>query len=865
MPHFAQFYKCALQVNPYCYSAYRGNSIKDEDEYNASILQKCKQYSIQVVGLANHGDVDSSESLRKLLSENGIVVFPGFEIMSAEKIHMVCLFPENKTISDLNRYLGALGLGAAVRGNETSSCTFEEIAQKVYAFGGFFYAAHITGENGILKLGKMHHLWKSPLLQAAQIPDSKENIDPKYKGIIRNTDPQYKREKAPAFINACDIEKPEDLERQQAATLIKMSEPSFTCFVLAFKDPESRVCLQTDVDLSYQSSINSLRVFGGYLDGFSVEFSAHLDTIIGGRGTGKSTIINLIRYALGKEPNKERVKEYNEMIEHNLGSGSRVEMEVTSYAQYGQKFKIIRRYKTDPVIEDANGNVTSMVADEILPNIEIYGQNEIVDVIKSNPSIAKIVSRLFSVDSSLRQTIDEAYKKLHMNTNEIIDCNKQIDNDESTVSDLPALKERLRFYREAGLEEKLPILRKMSTEEAAFNQVKKEIELFSPIKWPSLSTLKDDSKELLVLQQLVTEFNSQSEKIQTDYNALISWLSLEYAAIRGKWNKQSESYDEAIRDSLCTIEGIQDKSATDIAKDFSETIMKIKNAEPIQDRIDRQKEAKIRLLMKRKTLIESCKKSLDDYMECINKQVKKLNKNVFSNSIRISIEYRQVKDAVIAQLKTIKGVGDVSLTGFLQYSDFDIFTFADDIRKGKDILIEKYKFTGGIAEKIISHYDELSLLRMEEMQLDDIYHIELFVNGQFKPLERLSKGQQCTAILNILLVENKDPLIVDQPEDNLDNAFIADSLIASIRKNKLLRHYIFATHNANIPVFGDAELIVAMEEQDGKGRIIQGGIGSIDTPSVRDYAVQVLEGGREAFLMREKKYGIGEYNHFMNK
>lgn len=292
-------------------------------------------------------------------------------------------------------------------------------------------------------------------------------------------------------------------------------------------------------------------------------------------------------------------------------------------------------------------------------------------------------------------------------------------------------------------------------------------------------------------------------------------------------------------------------------------ILKDKNAKSLL--VYRQKEVKIRLLMKRKTLIESCKKSLDDYMECINKQVKKLNKNVFSNSIRISIEYRQVKDAVIAQLKTIKGVGDVSLTGFLQYSDFDIFTFADDIRKGKDILIEKYKFTGGIAEKIISHYDELSLLRMEEMQLDDIYHIELFVNGQFKPLERLSKGQQCTAILNILLVENKDPLIVDQPEDNLDNAFIADSLIASIRKNKLLRHYIFATHNANIPVFGDAELIVAMEEQDGKGRIIQGGIGSIDTPSVRDYAVQVLEGGREAFLMREKKYGIGEYNHFMNK
>lgn len=65
-------------------------------------------------------------------------------------------------------------------------------------------------------------------------------------------------------------------------------------------------------------------------------------------------------------------------------------------------------------------------------------------------------------------------------------------------------------------------------------------------------------------------------------------------------------------------------------------------------------------------------------------------------------------------------------------------------------------------------------------------------------------------------------------------------------------------------MFGDAELIVAMEEQDGKGRIIQGGIGLLIHPPFA-LAVQVLEGGREAFLMREKKYGIGEYNHFMNK
>ena len=100
-------------------------------------------------------------------------------------------------------------------------------------------------------------------------------------------------------------------------------------------------------------------------------------------------------------------------------------------------------------------------------------------------------------------------------------------------------------------------------------------------------------------------------------------------------------------------------------------------------------------------------------------------------------------------------------------------------------------------------------------------------------------------------------MIIDQPEDNLDNAFIAESLIVSIRKNKLFRQYVFATHNANIPVFGDAELIVAMEEREGNGYVVKDGIGSIDTSSVRECVIRILEGGREAFIMREEKYGIG--------
>jgi len=130
------------------------------------------------------------------------------------------------------------------------------------------------------------------------------------------------------------------------------------------------------------------------------------------------------------------------------------------------------------------------------------------------------------------------------------------------------------------------------------------------------------------------------------------------------------------------------------------------------------------------------------------------------------------------------------------------------------------------------------------------------VGDKYKELKDLSKGQQCTAILNLLLIDNKDPLIVDQPEDNLDNSFIAENLVKTLRTNKIKRQYMFATHNANIPVFGDAEQIITMEEQDGHGRIAEGGIGSIDEQEVKLHVISILEGGKSAFKMREEKYGL---------
>ena len=102
------------------------------------------------------------------------------------------------------------------------------------------------------------------------------------------------------------------------------------------------------------------------------------------------------------------------------------------------------------------------------------------------------------------------------------------------------------------------------------------------------------------------------------------------------------------------------------------------------------------------------------------------------------------------------------------------------------------------------------------------------------------------------MLDNNDPLIIDQPEDNLDNSYIANNFVDGLRDYKLNRQFIFATHNANIPVFGDSELIVVMEEIDGQGSIAENCIGSVDNADVKTAVINTLEGGNIAFQMRRQ-------------
>jgi len=175
----------------------------------------------------------------------------------------------------------------------------------------------------------------------------------------------------------------------------------------------------------------------------------------------------------------------------------------------------------------------------------------------------------------------------------------------------------------------------------------------------------------------------------------------------------------------------------------------------------------------------------------------------------------------------------------------------------ESVLAQVYDISAAYRDRLASIEDEV-LYKLEIYRIPDRPEISLKVGNEYRPLKPpagqpgLSTGQKCTVILSLILVERHAPLIIDQPEDDLDNEFVYREVVQTLRREKERRQFIVATHNANIPVAGDAELIIALQADEDHGWIEH--LGSIDDPNMRKPVEDILEGGKEAFEVRQRKY-----------
>jgi predicted ATPase len=877
----AKFWKCALQVNPAGYIEYRGTDHGlTEEQYNRKLLDVVLENDIKVIGLADHGNVDSVDTIRTLMNGHGIIVFPGFEIATTEKAHFVCLFPENTTKDQLNRYLGALGLTNPANGVWPSNLGGNDLLAKVDELGGFVYAAHCTNNSGILRQ-KLVHIWRNPLLKAVQIPGTRNGLkngeNHYYHQIVLNKTPEYMRDIPIGIINAKDVAVPEDLSNPKASCLIKMTIPCFTSFKLAFQDPESRVRLNSDVSVKYYSHIESLKVTGGYLDGVQIDFSQHLNSVIGGRGTGKSTLLECIRYAFGLSPiGKNAQKQHNEIIKENLGkSGARVELIIRSSRMNGKRFTVARRYGESTSVKDDQGNLSSFTPADLLPDIEIYGQNEIYEIAQNMSSQRQLLTRfLESGQQNSESLIQEALSKLAANRQKLLDALSNVAAIEDEVARLPKLEEQVGQFKSLGLEDKLKIIPLLETEKRL---LKRALEDEGPNLDKAFQSVRDSLPDTAFLSEAVLGILPHSEilrqirdvlnNLRVKAETLLSQWQGGYADSKTKIDTLEQKLDTGIQQEEADLEKIfkdlptcEGKTGKQIGSEFQNLIKEIERIRPKKTLIETRIKLVSELQKQRKLILDELSSMRAERSAQFSRSLKKLNKRL-EGKLKLTVNIESDRTSVIQFLLgcNLANVGETRLAWLNDADPFSPVRLAELIREGADALRNaNWGLTPSVAEALKRLPPE-QIFELEELELPDLISIELNTahEGQenFRPLDKLSTGQQCTAILHLLLLQNLDPLVMDQPEDNLDNAFIADRIVAELRSAKIIRQFLFATHNANIPVFGDAEWIGVFEASEGQTHMPAEAQGAIDVPQVRDKAAVILEGGKMAFNQRKAKYG----------
>jgi chromosome segregation protein len=168
-----------------------------------------------------------------------------------------------------------------------------------------------------------------------------------------------------------------------------------------------------------------------------------------------------------------------------------------------------------------------------------------------------------------------------------------------------------------------------------------------------------------------------------------------------------------------------------------------------------------------------------------------------------------------------------------------------------------WELTDNAKRVIIEKLDPDKWFETAFTSLKDVPKFYYHKNRSEIPFEAASAGQQATALLKVLLQEEEGPLLIDQPEDDLDKSVIQE-IIQNIWKSKQKRQIIFASHDANLVVNGDAELVIhcdyESETDRSKGEIAN--LGSIDVKEIRDAITTIMEGGQKAFDLRKNKYGF---------
>ena len=888
LPSGARFYRCALQVNPHHYSTtFRGQpSAWGAANYARAIVEKASELGITVLAITDHNSVSSVEAFRAAAEGKGIYIFPGFELASSEGVHVLCIYGHDTPNEVLNRYLGAFGIVDTKPSAGLADQSFAEILAKVREQGGLAIAAHVTNENGLFKVlsGQARiRAWRDPNLLALQIPGPIEDLPPEIREIIENRNPDYRREQpaeerqAIAVINAKDVATPEDLEDRAATCWIKMSDVSMEGLRQAFLDPGSRIRLNPKagaLEPELHAELVALAWEGGFLDGVAIHFNPNLNVLVGGRGTGKSTIIESIRAVLGLEPIGDDARKAHEgIVREVLRSGTKISLLVRVQRPAVREYRIERTLPNPPLVREAGGEVSNLSPRDILPRIEVYGQHEISELTKSREKLTRLLDRFVEHDETLDRRKTSLRRELEKNRRALCDTRNEIKAIEERLAALPALEETLKRFQEAGLEERLREQSLLVREERVLGSVPERLAPFHealdilrrelPIDRTFLSerALNDlPGRDILSrANDVLGGLERDLMRIASDLEEALKHADEGIAQVRSSWEARKRQVQAEYEKILRELQ----KSRVD-GEEFIRLRRQIEELRPLQDRLALLRRMERELADKRRQLLAEWEDAKAREFRALDEAAKNVSKKL-GDRVQVEVTAGGNREPLFKILREeIPGRVAEAIESLRNAPALSLTHLVETCRAGAEALSKAYGIPPAQAERLAKADPEV-FMRIEELELPPTTAIRLNTAQAGAPpawqmLEDLSTGQKATAVLLLLLLEADAPLVVDQPEDDLDNRFITEGVVPRIRQEKQRRQFIFSTHNANIPVLGDAELILGLsasgEADGGRARIAPEHMGSIDSQSVRKLVEEILEGGREAFETRRRKYGF---------
>lgn len=844
----------------------------EDTSFVAEYVSGLKAAGIRLGVISNHNKFDKDEykAIRKKARKEEIFLMPGVELSvndGSNGIHTVIVFSD-QWIENRNDYISPFITSMFPGKVETeyqhkngrSDKNILQVVEELEKIGRdyFLIFAHVEQKSG---------LWHA--MDGGKISDFNEN---RYSMLRRRTlgfqkvvthdlPPRVCRSKVkswfggwyPAEVEGSDCKSIDGIGKGKKG-FIKLGAFSFYAVQYALLDKDNRIA--QEIRKHKHSHIRKIRFTGGTMEGAELHFSPELNTLIGIRGSGKSSVLEVLRYALeipfGDKSRDQKYKQ--DLVGFSLGSGGKVEIDALD--RFGQQYTIRRVWKepySEVLIEEKLQPGVSL-RETVLHKPIYFGQK---DLSSTGEGFEKdLVDKLLGAKlEDVRRRIDQQKKEVLAAVArrlKISNVQERIEEQEKSRQDA---KHRLKFYQAHGVDKKL---QKRLDFDADVRIMAKGIKLarnFVSDLEELLAGHEDDIRNFSGYEskhnaELFEKFDKQYATYISFINQITVWLKTESTAKDSllEYQQKLAVIRKGMVEEFAAIERrlakeLKDSGSQNVSsEEFLDLKKRLTLAKQIIDELNKQDNQKETLQNALLVELEALNNLWLEEFNHIKNELDKVGTN--GSSLAIISEYKNDKQAFLAFMMEMfrgSGIWEKTYQGLVEkYDDF----------------IDIYKDFENAQKLFGSNPQGLRKLFLQKLNSLLTYQTpnKFTIQYRGKVLQHHSLGQRASAlILFVLGQKENDVIIIDQPEDDLDNQTIYEDVIELIREMKPTVQFIFATHNPNIPVLGDAELVHACSFVDDKISVETGGV---DNSLTQQSIVRVMEGGKAAFNRRKEIYRI---------